>query len=165
MILPSWVVRGTQYFESGYDKWPKVYFIGAKEGPVKIGRAVNVAKRLNAIQTGNPEKLMILASAIEGDIINEKSLHEKYAGSRIRGEWFRRTPNIQQAIDWLKEGDRLTLAQRLSRSSFSIDLDWMALCVYAGKHGVRPSRAEEWSKDLTDEQILEIVEIKHRMPL
>lgn len=70
-----------------------VYFIRmGRKGPVKIGTAKNVQKRVETLQTGNPSKLSIIAVLpIEGrgraELI-ERWLHGKYKSERIRGEWF-----------------------------------------------------------------------------
>ena len=73
-----------------------VYFIQdgrGNGGPIKIGKAKDVEKRLSILQIGNPRKLTLLA-AIKckscGDAIRlEKELHKKFSNYQLRGEWFR----------------------------------------------------------------------------
>jgi hypothetical protein len=70
------------FIQSGYDKKP----------PIKIGVAVNIERRLNALQTANPEKLSLIAS-IEcknrAEAFNiESYLHNELKNRKIRGEWF-----------------------------------------------------------------------------
>jgi len=66
-----------------------VYVIQAgDDGPVKIGYTSGPAeKRLRGLQTGNPYKLRIL-KVFDGDERHESELHRRFAGHRIRGEWF-----------------------------------------------------------------------------
>lgn len=66
-----------------------LYVIGQGGGcsVVKIGRAINPAKRLGSIQTGNPNRLFLLhiepgAGALERDV------HARLSAGRLEGEWF-----------------------------------------------------------------------------
>lgn len=74
-----------------------VYFIqGTEGGPIKIGRAVDVLKRLEQIQRCSPIPLRILAVVLEdgrrGDTpSNETALHQLFEKDRLWGEWFRPT--------------------------------------------------------------------------
>ena len=70
-----------------------VYFIRAGyTGPIKIGVAANVQRRLETLQTGNHQTLYIIATikypgraeAYE----KEKKFHKLFKGKRLRGEWF-----------------------------------------------------------------------------
>jgi hypothetical protein len=64
-----------------------VYFIQAGEnGPIKIGRAVDVAKRMARFQTANPKKLALLGTIPNGD--REREFHERFKHLRTQGEWF-----------------------------------------------------------------------------
>ena len=83
-----------------------IYFIEFQEkGPVKIGYATNVDKRLNNIQSSCPYELNVLC-ATPGGIECEKILHKVFADSRIRGEWFWPTRIIRMAIRRLKSFER-----------------------------------------------------------
>lgn len=71
-----------------------VYFIQAGEnGPVKIGVANSVERRLDQLQTGNHLKLTILKKIKCLSKINafyvESELHHEFRKYRIRGEWFK----------------------------------------------------------------------------
>ena len=164
-VYPGWAVKAAEYFSIGYDRWPKVYFIGTNlEEPIKIGKAVNVARRKNSIQTGNPKRLRVLASAPEGEIINEARLHRGFDDARLVGEWFKPVPTIVSMINKLKAGDRVSVAEWLNGES--LDLDWMASLVYAAERGVpRVNEVSNWLDGLSDEEIERIVDIKKRMPL
>jgi predicted GIY-YIG superfamily endonuclease len=70
-----------------------VYLIRAgNRGAIKIGVAVNVARRMATMQTGNAFELKLLATikckSRDEAYILEKQLHEKFKRQRIRGEWF-----------------------------------------------------------------------------
>lgn len=65
-----------------------VYFIAS--GPfVKIGWAIEPARRLLELATGNPVELVLLGST-PGTRKLERALHLAFATSRVQGEWFRR---------------------------------------------------------------------------
>lgn len=69
-----------------------VYFIRCgTEGPIKIGKAKNVAHRRNLLQIGCPDELHILGTL---DHHSEADLHVRFAHSRRRGEWFDATPEL-----------------------------------------------------------------------
>lgn len=48
----------------------------------------NVAKRISALQTGNPATITLVGSII-GTIFDEARWHDYFAPKRIRGEWFK----------------------------------------------------------------------------
>jgi hypothetical protein len=76
-----------------------VYFVSYQDGPIKIGRAINVKKRLKGLQTSHPEKLHVLGvirSEIKSD--TESALHAKFDHLRLRGEWFRRSDELLSYI-------------------------------------------------------------------
>lgn len=58
---------------------------------VKIGKSKgHPQRRLDALQTGNPRTLRLLAYTVE---LTESDVHRKLRRHRIRGEWFR--PSIE----------------------------------------------------------------------
>lgn len=86
-----------------------VYFIqaGTRRGPIKIGRASNLAGRLSDIQTHNHEALYVLA-AIPGGAAEEARMHEKFDRARIRGEWFTPSPELLSFISSCANGQPRT---------------------------------------------------------
>lgn len=76
-----------------------IYFIEVQSGerPVKIGIAKDVKARLWNLAVGSPFDLAILASC-PGGLTLEARVHTKLSSSRIRGEWFHRTPDVESAI-------------------------------------------------------------------
>lgn len=73
-----------------------VYFIHQEESGqwlMKIGRAADIRRRLGQLQTGNPKELTLVGwIASADDVRTEKSLHRKYAGANVGGEWFALQP-------------------------------------------------------------------------
>lgn len=83
-----------------------VYFIRAgRKGPIKIGVAKNVKRRVETLQTGNHEPLLILAiipcngKALAYNL--ESQLHSIYSRDRIIGEWFKPIINFNIATEKL----------------------------------------------------------------
>lgn len=84
-----------------------VYAVQAKNGgAIKIGFSTDqtASARLESLQTGNPEKLVLLASA-EASMAHERRAHALLASQRVGGEWFRDGPLLRQFISMLRAGD------------------------------------------------------------
>lgn len=73
-----------------------IYFAGYGDY-VKIGFTTDLAQRLSELQTGAPEKLKIIL-AIPGTLRDEAAAHRRFARSRLKGEWFRRSGAIEEWI-------------------------------------------------------------------
>jgi hypothetical protein len=70
-----------------------VYFIRmGSDGPIKIGTALDVRKRLAALDCG-PYGLELLGT-VPGDQPLEKRIHRALVAHRLRHEWFRPDPEI-----------------------------------------------------------------------
>jgi hypothetical protein len=67
-----------------------LYLIGDEFGNVKIGSANSVSKRLRELQTGNPNRLKVIAE-FKDEGRQETFMHKLRKESRIRkdGEWFK----------------------------------------------------------------------------
>jgi hypothetical protein len=77
-----------------------VYLVGAVEAKaVKIGYSARPLVRLSQIQTGSPFVVELL-SVIDGDVGTEAVAHSKFRKYRMRGEWFKWSPEI---IEWFDE--------------------------------------------------------------
>ena len=74
-----------------------LYFVGADEGPIKIGMTSNPKKRIKGLQTGHPHKLRYLA-LVPNASLQEAVYHERFAKHRLEGEWFTRHPDILAEI-------------------------------------------------------------------
>ena len=76
-----------------------------KSGMIKIGRSRNPAKRLKQLQTGNPNRLKLIAS-FKGMGWREKLLHERLESWSEQGEWFNYgcvgsiPDDIYEQIEW-----------------------------------------------------------------
>lgn len=82
-----------------------VYFVQAgDDGPIKIGTVKrDINGRIASLQTGSSERLH-LRRAVLGDVYEEKRLHERFAASRLHGEWFMLSDELSEFIDSLPEG-------------------------------------------------------------
>lgn len=56
-------------------------------GMIKIGRSKNPEKRLKQLQTGNPNRLKLIAT-FKGEGWKEKLIHDDLKNWRKKGEWF-----------------------------------------------------------------------------
>lgn len=81
----------------------QVYFVEMGEGgPIKIGKAVNVQKRVCQLQVGLPLPLRLLA-VCDGGRAKEREYHARFASACIRGEWFERVPDLLAEISALEQ--------------------------------------------------------------
>jgi DNA-binding MarR family transcriptional regulator len=79
------VVKG-KHLERRSNRW--VYVIGSPVvRPVKIGVSDDPEERLDDLQTGSPVPLVLLWQVHGGQRL-ESLLHERFAASRMHGEWF-----------------------------------------------------------------------------
>ncbi|EPJ0264676.1 GIY-YIG nuclease family protein [Vibrio parahaemolyticus] len=77
-----------------------MYFVqGEVLGHVKIGYSTRSAliRRLKKHQTGSPDKLVLLGVALGGRKF-EAHLHKQFKDSRLHGEWFQFSPELEQYI-------------------------------------------------------------------
>jgi hypothetical protein len=81
---------------------PGVYFVLAGDR-IKIGKAARVGQRLRELQTGSPQKLVLVAVA-PGGLAEEAELHERFAAHRIQGEWFYLCPAVAEYAAKLRAG-------------------------------------------------------------
>jgi predicted XRE-type DNA-binding protein len=68
-----------------------VYILGSarSEGLYKIGRTLDVTKRIASLNCGSPDPLCLVHSILTNDPISaERILHKKYDVKRTKGEWF-----------------------------------------------------------------------------
>jgi hypothetical protein len=77
-----------------------LYFIqtDCPEGHIKIGIASDVARRMGKMQMDCPYGLKLL-KIVKDAAHMEIQLHQQFASSRIRGEWFRKSPELMKVID------------------------------------------------------------------
>ena len=82
-----------------------LYFVqavsgGVGIGPVKIGYATDLRKRLRQIQSHCPFALRLL-KAVAGGFDFEADLHRQYREWNSHGEWFEATPKLLEHIERL----------------------------------------------------------------
>jgi len=83
---------------------PVVYFVSAGDvGPIKIGSARCLRKRLQQLATGNHERLYVLAVEPGGRAL-ERALHEEFAAHRRHHEWFEPATELLEYIEELRGG-------------------------------------------------------------
>lgn len=84
---------------------PCVYFMGWKDGPVKIGYARNLERRWQEIQIACPYPIFVWAILV-GRENDERLYHVRFREHRIRGEWFDRCDAIEAEIARLSAGGK-----------------------------------------------------------
>jgi hypothetical protein len=78
-----------------------MYFIlDPLSNKIKIGIAGNVAGRFSSIQTGCPQKLVLLGTRFENKACErlEAALHEKFQSTHFRGEWYHSSQELLEFI-------------------------------------------------------------------
>ena len=70
--------------------------------PIKIGYAADPVERMQALQRTFPFDLTLLAVSSKDDKAGERPLHRTLMPYRIRGEWFRPTSEVMQAIEGMR---------------------------------------------------------------
>ena len=76
-----------------------VYFIvNYQERKVKIGYSTKPEQRLKQLLTGNDGKLE-LAKVVPGTVKDERKYQRVFCHSKIRREWFKITPEIEEFIN------------------------------------------------------------------
>jgi hypothetical protein len=93
-------IRRAQRSDAGY-----VYFIlNAEKGLVKIGRTNNVGRRLFELRSHNSDAIELIYSIkSEAATKTESVIQKRFAGDRIRGEWFSFTDEMQDFIKGEKD--------------------------------------------------------------
>lgn len=82
-----------------------IYFVQLEKiGPIKIGTASNLHKRLYYLQTANPYKINVLY-CYEGAKEDEASWHKYFIHYNIKGEWFHPDKSIFDEIENMKNFD------------------------------------------------------------
>jgi len=82
-----------------------VYFIQAKDGPIKIGRSKNPHERLIKLQVASPYQLQLLYF-FPGGAKSEHATKHTLIDDKVRGEWFWPTSRVFREIDAEKAIDK-----------------------------------------------------------
>lgn len=94
-----------------------IYFVRAADSDaIKIGYAEDVSARIQGMQTGNHKELILLA-VMPGEQCDEAEIHQRFAASRLQGEWFEETQPLLNLIDVAREtfDQERAFAQRRQR--------------------------------------------------
>ena len=87
----SWTRLEPQHPKHGGSR---VYFAQSTAGgPIKIGYSASPEARVASLECGSPFPLRVLKT-IPGDAKVERSLHDRFAAHRLRGEWFAPHPDL-----------------------------------------------------------------------
>lgn len=77
----------------------KIYFIQrGTGGPIKIGIAAHVERRLISLQTACAEELKVLAVIDQTSEFTERKVHRRFRHLQRGGEWFACEPELLQFI-------------------------------------------------------------------
>jgi hypothetical protein len=98
--------EGTTTSLSAAQARERVYFVQAENGgPIKIGKATDVERRVADLQRTNPFTLRVLAVA-EGGSTLETQLHQRFASDRKHNEWFEPSRELMRLIsDYASAGE------------------------------------------------------------
>ncbi len=66
-----------------------IYFV-KKDNEVKIGRSVDIERRLEELQVANSVELILLYQIKDVDESFERYIHYICEGYHVRGEWFKK---------------------------------------------------------------------------
>lgn len=115
---------------------PCVYVIRTKgREVVKIGLALDPVQRLNALQTGCPDKLELMAIRVNSSKEEEKDIHGLFEKHRLTGEWFTLSQEIVDFIDTdcISYSDYKKLRRKLNiqdRNAWAMSFRLKPLTVY-----------------------------------
>jgi hypothetical protein len=96
-IDDSYVVKCGRGLDLSVFEIGRVVYFLESNGAVKIGWTEHLEGRMRDLQSCNPVRLRLLAVA-KGGLRLERVLHRALASSRIRGEWFRWSPELSGLI-------------------------------------------------------------------
>lgn len=69
---------------------------------IKIGWTKHLTSRLSAIRTSCPVELRLLG-VTPGNRTDESEIHQQFEDCRVRGEWFRATPELRAEVSSWKQ--------------------------------------------------------------
>jgi hypothetical protein len=96
-LSPESFLESAPFAKVRYGRPHRVYFIRwGSYGPIKIGRAVDVVRRLNGLQAANWVELRLLGATSD---VDEKQMHRRFSHLHIRGEWFRAETDLLVFIE------------------------------------------------------------------
>ena len=80
-----------------------LYAIGRNFGvAIKFGKSKQPLFRLKQIRAYSPDNVVLLGFCLEKSPLTEKEVHEKLKPYRLKGEWFYRTPEVEEILEQIK---------------------------------------------------------------
>jgi predicted XRE-type DNA-binding protein len=91
--------RGKAIVKSNYEIYPRsrvtnagcIYVLSStrSNGLFKIGRTLDITKRISSLNCGSPDPLKLVHSILSDDPVSAESIiHKKFSAKRTKGEWF-----------------------------------------------------------------------------
>ncbi len=105
-VYPDGLSEVARVFEPAQPRIQCVYFVSCEvDGfPIKIGLASNISHRLVHLQNALPYKVCLLGS-MPGDRETEHDLHVGFSNIWLRGEWYRREPELLDYVHDVSTGN------------------------------------------------------------
>jgi hypothetical protein len=134
-----------------------IYFIQEGDnGPIKIGKAVSVERRLDGMQTAHHKELTIL-QVIPGGTTRESQIKKDLIKFKIRGEWFQPMPEVFEYMRRVRDIEYELLNGRPYAVLYRKDEnEKIEICPFCGKrhvHGIgdghRTAHCIDGSKEIT----------------
>lgn len=134
--------------DDGLQIW-SLYFMRCAAGPLKVGRAKNVAQRLADLQVANPYELTLIDGFACGTMKTacelETFVHRKLSAFHIRGEWFsaEAEPYITRLLELVRNKHRReSIANAIREGDWYAGLEERALKLSkAERIGVQKAKA------------------------
>lgn len=102
-----------------------VYFVqNGTGGPIKIGFAGNVARRMTKLRADCPDP--VLLAVLDGGRDTEAELHSRFDGCRIRGEWFSPSAELMAFVTAQPRPEQRRRGPSLTKTSGHPLVIWMA---------------------------------------
>ena len=122
-----------------------VYVMGCADAEcIKIGIAKDVGRRLALLQSGNPLEIKAVYSRGFDDKRAsqvERSAHRHFKSKRIRGEWFRVSPNDAEAFI-ARQPEQVIVAEKGSHADLLSQ--WPSIGMLAGDMGKPYTTVNNW---------------------
>lgn len=95
----GWGYGGIESSWNRRDRERWIYFLqGDDGGPIKIGHTITIRYRSQTVNCGYPFGTLRHVGLILGTTGIEKTLHERFAKDRIRGEWFKPSKGLVELV-------------------------------------------------------------------
>lgn len=104
-------------FPVGLEADPRhgwIYFFASGD-KIKIGYSKNVRRRLSVLSSSSPTDGECIGLLFGGRAF-EAAIHDHFAGYHVKGEWFRRTPDLESfARRYTDQIDLILMQMEISR--------------------------------------------------